>query len=110
MGMMTDDKFLEGGEVSCDGGMWRGQVVYPGGVPGRLRKRSKIKEGKLIILYSSNPVQQDSYPRQAQGEGFVVVKLDDRPLDAAFINQMEMEVVGCAFHAGGFGYRGQSDR
>ena len=48
----------------------------------------KNKEGKLVILYTSNPVQQDSYIRQAQAKGYIVVKLETI-VDAAFINQME---------------------
>jgi molecular chaperone HtpG len=48
----------------------------------------KNKEGKLVILYTSNPVQQDSYIRQARAKGYVVVKLETI-VDAAFINQME---------------------
>jgi len=48
----------------------------------------KNKEGKLVILYTSNPVQQDSYIRQARTKGYIVVKLETI-VDAAFINQME---------------------
>jgi molecular chaperone HtpG len=56
---------------------------------GRQRKAlQKNKEGKLVILYTSNPVQQDSYIRQARAKGYIVVKLETI-VDAAFINQME---------------------
>jgi molecular chaperone HtpG len=48
----------------------------------------KNKDGKLVILYTTNPVQQDSYTRQAQAKGYIVVKLETI-VDAAFINQME---------------------
>jgi molecular chaperone HtpG len=48
----------------------------------------KNKDGKQVILYSSNPVQQDAYIRQAQAKGYIVVKLETI-VDAAFINQME---------------------
>jgi molecular chaperone HtpG len=48
----------------------------------------KNKEGKLVILYTSNPVQQDSYIRQARAKGYIVVKLETI-VDAAFISQME---------------------
>jgi molecular chaperone HtpG len=50
----------------------------------------KNKDGKLIILYSSNPVQQDAYVRAAQTRGYRVVKMETL-VDAAFINQMEMK-------------------
>jgi molecular chaperone HtpG len=48
----------------------------------------KNKDGQLVILYTTNPVQQDSYIQQAQAKGYVVVKLETI-VDAAFINQME---------------------
>jgi molecular chaperone HtpG len=48
----------------------------------------KNKDGKLVILYTTNPVQQDSYTRQAQAKGYIVVKLETI-VDASFINQME---------------------
>jgi molecular chaperone HtpG len=41
-------------------------------------------------------VQQDSYIRQAQSKGYVVVKLETI-VDAAFINQMEMKWVDVHF-------------
>ena len=50
----------------------------------------KNKDGKIVIMYTSNPVQQDSYIRQAQAKGYKVVKLETI-VDAAFINQMEMK-------------------
>src|SRR6202035_3959709 len=48
------------------------------------------KEGKLVILYTSNPVQQDSYIKAAQKKEYKVVKLETI-VDAAFINHMEMK-------------------
>ena len=50
----------------------------------------KNKEGKLVIIYTSNPVQQDSYIQAAQAKGYKVVKLETI-VDAGFINQMEMK-------------------
>ena len=50
----------------------------------------KNKDGKLVIIYTSNPIQQDSYIRSAQGKGYKVVKLETI-VDAGFINQMEMK-------------------
>jgi molecular chaperone HtpG len=48
----------------------------------------KNKEGKLVILYTTDPVQQDSYIRAADKRGLKVVKLETI-VDASFINQME---------------------
>jgi molecular chaperone HtpG len=50
----------------------------------------KNKEDQLIILYTTNPVQQDSYVRPAQAKGYIVVKMETL-IDAAFINQMEVK-------------------
>ena len=94
-GMMTDDKFLEkavrfhimeevAGEKDAPGGKFYTLDEYRAAAEGL----QKNKEGKLVILYTSNPVQQDSYIRQAQTKGYIVVKLETI-VDAAFINQME---------------------
>ena len=48
----------------------------------------KNKEGKLVVLYTTDPVQQNAYIRAAQAKGYKVVKMETL-VDAAFINQME---------------------
>ena len=50
----------------------------------------KNKDGKLVIIYTTNPVQQDSYIRAAQGKGYKVVKLETIVMPD-FINQMELK-------------------
>lgn len=50
----------------------------------------KNKDGKLVILYTTDPVQQDAFIKTAEGKGYVVVKLDTM-VDAAFLNQMEQK-------------------
>jgi molecular chaperone HtpG len=95
-GMMTDDKFLEKAvrfHVFQD---VRGEDVKGGKFYTLEEYRNaaetlqKNKEGQLIILYTTNPVQQDSYIRQAQAKGYVVVRMETL-IDAAFINQMEVK-------------------
>ena len=88
-GMMTDDKFLDKASKfhimeDVKGGTFYTLEEY------RLAAETlqKNKDGKLVILYSSNPVQQDAYIRQAQAKSYIVVKLETI-VDAAFINQME---------------------
>ncbi len=48
------------------------------------------KEGKEIILYTSDPVAQDTYVQAAQAKGYKVVLLNTL-IDTAFINNMEMK-------------------
>ena len=50
----------------------------------------KNKEGKHVILYTTNPIQQDAYVQAAVAKGFVVIKMETL-VDAAFINNMEMK-------------------
>ncbi len=90
-GMMTDDKFLEKANKfhvmeDASGTRFYTQDEY------RTASETlqKNKEGKLVIIYTSNPVQQDSYIRAAQAKGYVVVKLETM-VDAGFINQMELK-------------------
>jgi molecular chaperone HtpG len=46
------------------------------------------KDNKLVVLYTSDPVQQNSYIKAAVGKGYKVVKLDTL-IDPNFINQIE---------------------
>ena len=88
-GMMTDDKFLDKAVKfhimeDTQGGKFYTLEEY------RMAAETlqKNKEGQLVILYTTNPVQQDSYIQQAQAKGYIVVRLETI-VDAAFINQME---------------------
>jgi molecular chaperone HtpG len=90
-GMMTDDKFLEKANKflvmqDADDSRFYTLEEYKTAADGL----QKNKDGKLVIIYTSNPIQQDSYIRAAQGKGYKVVKLETI-VDAGFINQMEMK-------------------
>jgi len=50
----------------------------------------KNKDGKNVIIYATQPVQQDAYIKQAQARGYRVVKMETL-VDAAFINNVEMK-------------------
>jgi molecular chaperone HtpG len=88
-GMMTDDKFLEKANhfhimEDANGSRFYTLDEYKIAT----ETLQKNKEGKQVIIYTSNPVQQDSYIREAQAKGYKVVKLETI-VDAGFINQME---------------------
>ena len=90
-GMMTDDKFLEKANKfhlmeDVEGNKFYTLEEYRTAT----EAIQKNKEGKLVILYSTNIVQQDGYIKAAQKQGYKVVKLETM-VDAAFINQMEMK-------------------
>lgn len=95
-GMMTDDKFLEKAtkfhimeevaDKNSGGGVFYTLEEYRAAAEGL----QKNKDGKLVIIYTTNPVQQDGYIQQALAKGYKVVKLETI-IDAAFINQMEQK-------------------
>src|SRR5579862_1293871 len=90
-GMMTDDKFLEKANKFHIMEDAAGEKFY---TLEEYRKASealqKNKDGKLVILYTTNPVQQDSYIQHAKAKGYIVLKMETL-VDAGFINQMEMK-------------------
>lgn len=90
-GMMTDDKFLEKANKfhimeDAEGGKFYTLEEYRS----ETETLQKNKDGKLVILYTNNPVQQNAYIQQAKAKGYKVVKMETI-VDAAFLNHMEMK-------------------
>lgn len=88
-GMMTDDKFREKADkfhIMQDA--LNSDYYTISEYRSATESLQKNKEGKLVILYTTDPVQQDSYIRAADKRGYKVVKLETI-VDASFINQME---------------------
>lgn len=89
-GMMTDDKFLEKANkflvMEDTAGKFHTLEEYKT-VTETLQKN---KDGKQVILYATNPVQQDAYIQACTSKGYTVVKMETL-VDAAFINTMEMK-------------------
>jgi molecular chaperone HtpG len=100
-GMMTDDKFLE----KANKFLVMEDAVTPVAAEGETavapfytleeykiatETLQKNKDGKQVILYTTNPVQQDAYIQAAAARGYKVVKMETL-VDAAFINTVEMK-------------------
>ncbi|MGN7721014.1 molecular chaperone HtpG [Chitinophaga sp. 22620] len=90
-GMMTEDKFLDKANKfhlmeGVNGGAFYTLDEYRTATSALQTN----KENKLVIIYATNPVQQDSYVSAATAKGFKVVKLDTM-VDAGFINHMEQK-------------------
>jgi len=88
-GMMTDDKFLDKANKfhifeESTGGKFYTLEEYRAAAEGL----QKNKDGKLVIIYTTNPVQQDAYIQAATDKGYKIVKMETL-VDAGFINQME---------------------
>jgi len=88
-GMMTDDKFLEkANKFHVFEETGTGKFFTLEEYRTAAEALQKNKEGKLVIIYTTNPVQQDAYIQAAVGKGFKVVKMETL-VDAGFIQQME---------------------
>lgn len=90
-GMMTDDKFLEKANKflimeDAKGGTYYTLEEY------KLATETlqKNKADKNVVLYTTNPVQQDAYIQAAQEKGYVVIQMLTL-VDSAFINNMELK-------------------
>ncbi|MFY7651290.1 MAG: molecular chaperone HtpG, partial [Chitinophagaceae bacterium] len=97
-GMMTDDKFLEKAnkfhifEDATEKKFYTLEEYRTAA-----EALQKNKDGKLVILYTTDPVQQDAYIQAAKAKGYLVVKAETL-VDASFINHMEMKWDGVSFN------------
>lgn len=89
-GMMTDEKFLEKANKFFVMEDTEGAFLTLEEYRSKTESTQKDKQGKQVLLYTTQPVQQDAYIREARSRGYVVVKMETL-VDAAFINQMEMK-------------------
>jgi molecular chaperone HtpG len=89
-GMMTDDKFLEKANKFFIAEDTSGKFYTLDEYKKATEALQKNKEGKQVILYTTNPVQQDAFIQQATARGYIVVKMETL-VDAAFINTVEMK-------------------
>jgi len=90
-GMMTDDKFLDKASkfhVMEDASEPKFYTLEEYRLAAETHQKNK--DGKLVVLYTTNPVQQDSYIQAARAKGYIVVKMETI-VDAAFINNMEIK-------------------
>src|ERR1700712_5284261 len=90
-GMITDDKFLEKANKfnlfeDAEGGKFYTMEEYRNAS----ETLQKNKEGKLVMLYTTDPIQQNSFIQAARQKNYIIVKLETI-VDAAFINNMEMK-------------------
>lgn len=90
-GMMTDDKFLEKANKFHILKDASSETFYTlDEYRNAAETLQKNKEGKQVLLYTTDAVQQHHYIKAAEERGYKVVKMDTM-VDAAFINQIEMK-------------------
>ena len=89
-GMMTDDKFLDKANKFFVMQDTSDKFYTLEEYKTATVANQKNKDGKQVIIYTTNPVQQDAYIQQAVAKGYTVVKMETL-VDAAFINSVEMK-------------------
>ena len=89
-GMMTDDKFLEKANKFLVMQDTHGKFFTYEEYKMATETLQKNKEGKQVILYTTDPIQQDAFIQQAVAKGYKVVKMETI-IDNGFVNQMEMK-------------------
>ncbi len=96
-GMMTDDKFLEKAnkflvmEEAIEKKFYTLEEYKVA-----TEALQKNKDGKNVIIYTTDPIQQDAYIQAANAKGYKVVKMETL-VDASFINHMEMKWENASF-------------
>jgi len=89
-GMMTDDKFVEKANKFLILQDTEGKFFTLDEYKIATETLQKNKDGKQVVLYTTDPVQQDAFIQQAVAKGYKVVKLETI-IDNGFVNQMEMK-------------------
>lgn len=91
-GMMTDEKFAEKANkfFIMENAVDDKETFTVEEYKTKTEALQKNKEGKYVILYTTDPIHQDAFIKAAQSKNYVVIKLETL-VDAAFINQMEIK-------------------
>ncbi len=90
-GMLTDEKFLEkGNKFLILQDTSEGKYFTLEEYRAATEAIQKNKDGKLVILYATQPIQQHSYIKAAEDRGYKVVKLETM-IDPAFVSNMQMK-------------------
>lgn len=88
-GMITDEKFREKADkfhLMQDASTNKFYTVEEYRI--ETETLQKNKEGKLVILYTTDPVQQDGFIKEAEAKNYKVVKMETL-VDPSFISQIE---------------------
>jgi molecular chaperone HtpG len=87
-GIITDEKFAERSEKFNLFQTTAGKYFTKEELYAALGEVHKDKEGKTVVLYTTNTTDQHTYIRQAEQRGYSVLVMDG-PFDAHFVNYLE---------------------
>ena len=89
-GMMTDDKFLEKANKFLILQDTESKFHTFEEYKIATETLQKNKDGKQVILYTTDPIQQDAFIQQAVARGYKVIRMETI-IDNGFVSQMEMK-------------------
>ena len=89
-GMMTDDKFLEKANKFLILQDTESKFHTFEEYKIATETLQKNKDGKQVILYTTDPIQQDAFIQQALARGYKVIRMETI-IDNGFVSQMEMK-------------------
>jgi molecular chaperone HtpG len=90
-GMMTDDKFAErGSKFLLMNDLNAEKLISWEEYKMGIEALQKNKDGKLVVIYTSDKVAQDSFISGAKAQNLSVVQMDSL-IDNAFVSNMEMK-------------------
>ncbi|MES2837842.1 MAG: molecular chaperone HtpG [Bacteroidota bacterium] len=95
-GMLSDDKFYEKAVKFFLFKNTADEYFTIEEYQEKVKAAQTNKEGKLVMLYSNNPVEQHSFIATAKERGYDVLTMDG-PLDSHFVNQMESKLENVQF-------------
>lgn len=95
-GMLTEDKFLEKADKFALYKTVDDHYFTFDELKNKIEESQKNKNGKIIVLYTSDKVAQHSYIESAKAKGYEVI-LFDSPLSSHFIQKLEQKYTDFTF-------------
>ncbi len=96
-GMLTDEKFFDKAKkfvIFQDAGEDKFYTLDE--YKKEVESAQVNKDGKTVVIYTSDPVQQNTYLQAAKKRGFKVIKLNDL-IDPSWVGQMEHKLDNVQF-------------
>jgi len=95
-GMLTEEKFYEKASSFVLYPTTDGKYVTIDELKDQIKEKQTDKDGKTIVLYTSNKNEQHSYIAAANAKGYTVIVLDS-PLSSHIIQKLESDNNGYQF-------------
>jgi molecular chaperone HtpG len=95
-GMLTDEKFYERASKFFLYKTTEDKFYNTEEFADRVKETNKDKSGKVVYLYTNNPVEQHTYVEAAKNRGYDVLVLDG-PFDSHFVNHLESKLENVTF-------------